>query len=151
MVKVPMPAFVITVYQVSAYAVDLFRGTMLLLHVLSLFSTYGGPARVVRVLAQQGGTFRSAIDLLPAFSLPIARPVCHDFPRQVAFPFCKEARRTLTLFQCPGVTRLLPFVDKLRKVHPFMSESSRSLPAGIDCDHRCPQSSHYSSGTNFAQ
>ena len=35
-VKVPMLAFVITVYQVSAYAVALFRGTMLLLHVAVL-------------------------------------------------------------------------------------------------------------------
>lgn len=31
-VKVPMLAFVITVYQVSAYAVALFRRAMLLLH-----------------------------------------------------------------------------------------------------------------------
>jgi hypothetical protein len=35
-IKVPMLAFVITVYQVSAYAVTLFLGAMLLLHAITV-------------------------------------------------------------------------------------------------------------------
>ena len=38
MIKVPMPTFVITVNQVSAYAVALFRRAMLLLSVTVLVS-----------------------------------------------------------------------------------------------------------------
>ena len=34
-IKVPMLAFVITVNQVSAYAVDVFRRAMLLLHAIT--------------------------------------------------------------------------------------------------------------------
>ena len=48
-VKVPMLAFVITVDQVSAYAVALFRGAMLFLHIVVLVR---GREGVVRVLAQ---------------------------------------------------------------------------------------------------
>jgi hypothetical protein len=43
-IKVPMLAFVITVYQVSAYAVAPFRRAMLLLHVTVLVNLKIGSA-----------------------------------------------------------------------------------------------------------
>jgi len=58
-----MPAFMITVYQVRAYAVALFGGALLLLHVAVLIqrSRSAGEGSL-RVLAQQSGTFHSSID-----------------------------------------------------------------------------------------
>ena len=51
-VKVPMLAFMITVYQVSAYAVALFRCAMLLLHVAVLVTKQVTTRGPVWVLAQ---------------------------------------------------------------------------------------------------
>jgi hypothetical protein len=40
MIKIPMLAFVITMNQVSAYAVALFRGAILLFHFASFIFTF---------------------------------------------------------------------------------------------------------------
>jgi len=107
-VKVPMPAFMITVYQVRAYAVALFGGALLLLHVAVLIqrSRSAGEGSL-RVLAQQSGTFHSSIDpchnisrvrkasqaflnTLNTLNIIANRPP-HDLSSQVAFPLGQAA------------------------------------------------------------
>src|SRR5687768_18577834 len=47
----------------------------------------------MRVLAQQSGTFRSAIDLRSTISSPILWLVCHDSPRASGIPIPQSSLR----------------------------------------------------------
>ena len=70
-VKVPMLAFVITVYKVSAYAVALFRRAMLLLHAITGVQCVC-PRPVAPELREQAGIFFVTALELWFFSQPKA-------------------------------------------------------------------------------
>jgi hypothetical protein len=70
-IKVPMLAFVITVYQVSAYPVTLFRGAMLLLHATTGVQCVC-PRQVARELREQARIFLVTALELWFFSQPKA-------------------------------------------------------------------------------